>query len=209
MQAGRLSHSMMRLAVARLALLAALSAASLAQAAEWKPFNFATRQYLDKAVEGPDRMLTYITIGDARMVVRLPQLAKTSSSPAGLTLFLTEAGARGELRVTNSSMSPELDLVTNVDDFKKAADAGIPAEAEEIEHQDPSGEVYSMNEWKSMTFSSTYKHFVQRMYRQVAYINIEGGQVCLTLTCVADDAERAQGIARRFMASWYIPMPTE
>lgn len=192
--------------IRRLLTFSLLAAAGLAPlpspAAE--PINFAVATEHDTISEGPPQDRPFFTVGKRRISFRQPQRCQFSSSPAAITIFLSENGVSGQITISNSGLPASPDLAADIATLHEAAEATLPKEAENTEFKGAKHQAYQPHEWKSLAFEWTYTHFAHPTFRQVAYINLDADHQ-IRLTIVADSASEAAvtGFAKRFLSSWF------
>ena len=168
------------------------------------PMVFKVETLVDSREESLDRPRTYFKVGDRRMCFATPPGCELSDSEESLSLYLSKSHASGQVTVTNSPFKPTIDLYANVDDYVRVAQAGIPADAEEVDFKGGSDSIYKINRWKSNALEWTYKWHGRQFRRQVAFINIDKEhQVCLTVVSDEVGAAAAIGAARGFVNSWF------
>jgi hypothetical protein len=195
-------YALLATGVVTLGLLSGQTNADQAQPGE---ISFALHTLKETNVEGPDVERTYFTIGKKRIVIGQPKGCRFKIENANLILILTDAGLDGEIHVSRSAFTPELDLVANALQYRDAAVKSIPKGASEIVPQPPILNFYPYNGWKSIGLKSTYSLYGRSMTRTVTYVNLEvGAQVVVTMLAANKDTEKVEKLAQQFMSSWWV-----
>lgn len=190
--------------VAGIVALALLHGAAGVAESPHPDISFIVHKLKEENVEGPDMERTYFMAAGKRMVFGEPTGCRVGTEDGGFVLLLTD-GLDGEIHVSRSTFTPELDLARNALKYRSAASASVPAGATNLEVQPPTMNPYPYNGWKSLGFTWTYSLSGRSMVRTVSYINLEVGvQVVVTTLAAKSDAEKVEKIAKQFMSSWWV-----
>jgi hypothetical protein len=195
-------YALVATAVATLGLLSGPTNADQAQPGE---ISFALHTLKETNVEGPDVERTYFTIGSKRIVIGQPKGCRFKNENGNLVLVLSDAGLDGEIQVSRSAFTPELEFVANALQYRDAVAKSIPKGASEIVTHPPSLNFYPYNGWKSIGIKSTYSLIGRSMTRTVGYVNLEvGAQLAVTTLAANKDTEKVEKLAQQFMSSWWV-----
>jgi hypothetical protein len=195
-------YALLTVGVATLGLLAGQTNADQAQPGE---ISFALHTLKETNVEGPDVERTYFTIGKKRIVIGQPKGCRFKNENGNLVLVLSDAGLDGEIQVSRSAFTPELDFVASALQYRDAVAKSVPKGASEIVTAPPILNFYPYNGWKSIGIKSTYSLIGRPMTRTVGYVNLEvGAQVTVTTLAASKDAEKVEKLAQQFMSSWWV-----
>ncbi len=178
---------------------------STAKATEAKPISFTLRTWDDANSEGPNVKRTFFTVGKKRIAVGLPKGCRFNATEDKLALVLLDADVDGEIYVTASPFSPDVDLATNALKYRDAAQADLPRGASGVATFPPQMNVYSYNGWKSLGFTWTYVLIGRSSIRTITYLNLDvGAQVVVTTLAAGKDTEKVAKIAQQFVSSWWV-----
>lgn len=167
--------------------------------------SFTVQKLIEENVEGPDVERSFFTAGNKRIIFGQPKDCTINTHTDGLVILLSKAGLDGEIHVSRSPFSPELDLAKNALQYRDAAAAAMPAGATAVEADPPLANTYPYNGWKSVGFTWKFSLYGRPMVRSVSYINLEvGAQVVVTTLANQRDDQKVREIAQQFMSSWWV-----
>ena len=177
----------------------------LAQGAKAPEISFGIHKFKEENVEGPDVERTYIDAGEKRIVIAQPKGCHLSSEGDQLDILLNDSGLDGEIHVSRSAFTVDVDLAVQALKYREAASKDLPRGATNVEVLQPVMNAYPYNGWKSLGFIWTYTMGGRSMVRTVSYVNLEiGAQIVVTTVADRKDAEAVSKIARKFMSSWWV-----
>jgi hypothetical protein len=138
------------------------------------------------------------------MVFGVPKGGRLTAGD-GFLLLPTEEGVNGEIHVSRSPFTPDMDLAENALQYRDAASKGVPPGATKVVVAPPAMNPYPYNGWKSLGFTWSYASYGSSTVRTVSYINLDVGvQVVVTTLAAQNDAPKIQKLAQQFMASWWV-----
>jgi hypothetical protein len=202
----KMRHFLLRKAVLAAGFLTLIVPCRNVSAANGKPpeIAFGITRITENNVEGPDVERTYFTAGDKRIVFGTPHGWRLSAGN-GFLLLPTDGSVDGEVHVTKSAFTSDVELTTNALQYRDSATRDMPQGAENAQVQAPVLNSYPYNGWKSIGFTWTYSVQGRAMVRTVNFINLEfGAQVMVTTLAAKQDADKVDKVAHQFMGSWWV-----
>ena len=148
---------------------------------------------------------TYITDGDSKIMLVIPNKWKVADSPTGLDMAPEQAGSRVTLSQVSGAPSLPLDAGGKAELLKRVV-AQLPGGAEHVEALPPADNLLPIFHWTSVEFSHRYDFYGQKLRRSVIYVNMLPGRV-VQMTVVAPDAvfDEVHNQARLILSNWFEP----
>ena len=155
--------------------------------------------------EALSQAATYITDGDSKIMLVIPNKWKVSDSPTGLEMVPDQAGCRVDISQVLGVQSLPMDASGRVELLKKAV-ALLPGGAKNVEALPPVDNLLPIFNWTSVEFSHRYDFYGQKLHRSVLYINMLPGRV-VQMTVVAPEAvfDEVHNQARLILSNWFEP----
>ncbi len=182
--------------------LVALSLVAGASTAE--ALDFTLRQ-MNVASEGMSMSSSYITDGDNKIMLRIPNSWKASDSPAALDLVPDQAGSSVNITQVKTKDLLPLDAGSKQNLLKEVT-AQIPGGAKKVEALPEVTDLLPIYKWTSVEFAHRYEFFGQTVRRGVLFVNMQPGRVVrVTITAPDKDFDNIHEQTRVMMYHWFEP----
>ena len=155
--------------------------------------------------EALSQAATYITEGDSKIMLTIPNNWKVLDSPTGLDLTPARAGSRVTISQIGGVQSLPMDASGRVELLKRVV-AQLPGGAKNVEALPPVDNLVPIFKWTSVEFSHRYDFYGQKMRRSVLFINMLPGRVVQMSVIAPDDFfEEVHNQARMIISNWFEP----
>lgn len=155
--------------------------------------------------EALSRSATYITDGDSKIMLSIPNKWQASDTPAALDLIPEQANSRVNISQVMGAQTLPLDA-TGQGELLKRATALLPNGAKNVEVLPAVTDLLPIFHWTSVEFAHRYDFYGQKMHRSVVYINMLPGRVVqMTVTAPEPVFDAVHNQARMMMSGWFEP----
>lgn len=177
----------------------------LASACPVHAIDFTLRSMNIRA-EALTQSATYITDGDSKIMLTIPNNWKASDSPSGIEMVPDKAGGWVTLsQVGGGVKALNFDEAGRADLFKKVT-GQVPNGATNVQALPVESDVLPIFHWTSAEFTLRYDFGGQKMRRSVLFINMLPGRVVqLTVTAPDKTFDDVHNQARVMLANWFEP----
>ena len=164
-----------------------------------------TLRNMNIRAEALSQSATYITDGDSKIMLVIPNKWKVADSPTGLEMIPDQGGCRVNISQVLGVQSLPMDAGGRVEILKRVV-AQLPGGAKNVEALPPADNLLPIFNWTSVEFSHRYDFYGQKLRRSVLYVNMLPGRV-VQMTVVAPDAvfDEVHNQARLILSNWFEP----
>ncbi len=150
---------------------------------------------------------TYVTDGNHKIYLRIPNTWKTTDRPEALELFPGPEGCVVRLENVGATRALPLDE-TGKAALRQQIDAAVPIGAKNVVALPERDNPLPINNWKDVELTRSYDFYGQQIIQSMMFINMIPGRVIrVTITALKPEYEKIQTQVQVLLFSWSEPDP--